>query len=44
MFRSLFGRPANEKLLMLLPVGHAAPAATVPDIARKELGDIMVTF
>ena len=44
MSRSLFGRPANEKLLMLLPVGHAAPAATVPDIARKELGDIMVTF
>lgn len=42
--RSLFGRPANEKLLMLLPVGHAAHTATVPDIARKELEDIMVTF
>ena len=44
MFRSLFGRPANEKLLMLLPVGHAATTATVPDIARKELEDIMVRF
>ena len=42
--RSLLGRPANEKLLMLLPVGHAAETATVPDIARKQLGDIMVTI
>ena len=29
---------------MLLPVGHAAVTATVPDIARKELEDIMVRF
>ena len=42
--RALLGRPANEKLLMLLPVGHAADTATVPDIARKQLGDIMVTL
>ena len=40
--RSLLDRPANEKLLMLLPVGYPADDATVPDIARKSLDEIMV--
>ncbi|KAF7231508.1 iodotyrosine deiodinase [Nothobranchius furzeri] len=40
--RILLKRPANEKLLMLLPVGYAAAAATVPDLKRKHLEDIMV--
>lgn len=40
--RVLLRRPANEKLLMLLPVGYPAPDATVPDLSRKELKDIMV--
>uniref|UniRef100_A0A3Q3WQL7 iodotyrosine deiodinase n=1 Tax=Mola mola TaxID=94237 RepID=A0A3Q3WQL7_MOLML len=40
--RLLLKRPANEKLLLLLPVGYPAPDATVPDIKRKPLGDIMV--
>uniref|UniRef100_A0AAZ3NWU7 Iodotyrosine deiodinase 1 n=1 Tax=Oncorhynchus tshawytscha TaxID=74940 RepID=A0AAZ3NWU7_ONCTS len=40
--RLLLGRPANEKLLMLLPVGYPAPDATVPDLTRKPLDDIMV--
>lgn len=40
--RVLLRRPANEKLLLLLPVGYPAPDATVPDLSRKELNDIMV--
>ncbi|XP_017563374.2 iodotyrosine deiodinase 1 [Pygocentrus nattereri] len=40
--RVLLRRPANEKLLMLLPVGYPAPDATVPDLKRKDLSDIMV--
>ncbi|XP_046877874.1 iodotyrosine deiodinase 1 [Hypomesus transpacificus] len=40
--RHLLQRPANEKLLMLLPVGYPATDATVPDLKRKPLDDIMV--
>lgn len=40
--RQLLKRPANEKLLMLLPVGYPASDATVPDLTRKPLDDIMV--
>ncbi|XP_061668524.1 iodotyrosine deiodinase isoform X2 [Syngnathoides biaculeatus] len=40
--RLLLKRPANEKLLMLLPVGYPAKDATVPDLKRKPLQDIMV--
>ncbi|XP_077593433.1 iodotyrosine deiodinase [Stigmatopora nigra] len=40
--RLLLERPLNEKLLMLLPVGYAAEDATVPDLKRKPLQDIMV--
>ncbi|XP_054618044.1 iodotyrosine deiodinase 1 [Dunckerocampus dactyliophorus] len=40
--RLLLKRPPNEKLLMLLPVGYAAKDATVPDLTRKPLEDIMV--
>merc|ERR1712106_146946 len=39
--RNLLGRPSNEKLLMLLPVGYPAEDATVPDLKRKDLDDIM---
>ncbi|XP_043086218.1 iodotyrosine deiodinase 1 isoform X2 [Puntigrus tetrazona] len=41
--RSLLQRPANEKLLMLLPVGYPSSDAKVPDLKRKDLNDIMVT-
>ncbi|XP_004440733.1 PREDICTED: iodotyrosine deiodinase 1 [Ceratotherium simum simum] len=41
--RLLLGRPANEKLLMLLPVGYPSKEATVPDLKRKRLDQIMVT-
>ncbi|KAM7368009.1 hypothetical protein PAMP_014265 [Pampus punctatissimus] len=40
--RLLLKRPTNEKLLMLLPVGYPASGATVPDLKRKPLDDIMV--
>ncbi|XP_068433725.1 iodotyrosine deiodinase [Clinocottus analis] len=40
--RLLLKRPANEKLLMLLPVGYPAGNATVPDLKRKPLDDIMM--
>ncbi|KAM6992133.1 iodotyrosine deiodinase [Tautogolabrus adspersus] len=40
--RVLLKRPVNEKLLMLLPVGFPAAEATVPDLKRKPLDDIMV--
>lgn len=30
-------RPDNEEAFLLLPVGHAAPDCTVPDLARKPL-------
>ncbi|XP_078734930.1 iodotyrosine deiodinase 1 [Lampetra fluviatilis] len=40
--RELLRRPDNEKLLMLLPVGFPARGATVPNLARKPLDDIMV--
>ncbi|XP_028253303.1 iodotyrosine deiodinase [Parambassis ranga] len=40
--RLLLKRPINEKLLMLLPVGYPASDATVPDLKRKHLDDIIV--
>lgn len=40
--RDLLGRKVNEKLLLLLPIGYPASDATVPDIKRKPLQDIMV--
>ncbi|NXY45779.1 IYD1 deiodinase, partial [Ceuthmochares aereus] len=40
--RALLQRPANEKLLLLLPVGYPKKDATVPALTRKPLEDIMV--
>ena len=40
--RDLLGREANEKLIMLLPIGYPANDAIVPDLKRKPLADIMV--
>jgi nitroreductase len=37
----IFGRPPNEKPFVLLVVGYPAPGATVPDIAKKPLDEIM---
>lgn len=41
--RVLLGRPSHEKLLVLLPVGYPSREATVPDLKRKALDQIMVT-
>ena len=41
--RMLLNRPVNEKVILLLPVGFPAEDATVPDLHRKPLEDIMVT-
>ncbi|KAM9233467.1 iodotyrosine deiodinase 1 [Dugong dugon] len=41
--RVLLHRPTNEKLLMLLPVGYPSKEATVPNLKRKPLDQIMVT-
>ena len=40
--RELLGRPANEKVMLLLPVGYPSADVTVPDVARKPLEEIMV--
>ncbi|XP_051020608.1 iodotyrosine deiodinase 1 [Acomys russatus] len=42
--RVLLGRPSHEKLLVLLPVGYPSTEATVPDLKRKALDQIMVTI
>ncbi len=42
--RELLGRPANEKLMFCLPVGYPADDATVPDIKRKALDQIMTVM
>jgi iodotyrosine deiodinase len=38
----ILNRPAQERPFVLLPVGHAAPTATVPDLVRKPLEEIVV--
>ncbi len=40
--RELLGRPVNEKVMLLLPVGYPAKDAKVPDVGRKPMEDIMV--
>ena len=38
----ILGRPAHEKPYLLIPVGYPAPDATVPDIQRKLLDEVLV--
>ncbi len=40
--REILGRPKNERPFILFPVGYPAADAMVPDLARKELGEIML--
>ncbi len=42
--RKILKRPENEKALVLLPVGYPAKDATVPNLRRKSLDEIMVYF
>jgi nitroreductase len=39
---SVLGRPHHERPFVLLPVGHPAPDAMVPDLVRKPLADVAV--
>ena len=41
---AILGRPRHEKPYLLIPVGHPAADARVPDIARKPLSEIAVRF
>lgn len=38
----ILGRPENEKPYILFPVGFPAADATVPDLTKKELGEISI--
>jgi iodotyrosine deiodinase len=38
----LLERPANEKAMLVMPVGYPAPDARVPDIQRKTLDQVAV--
>lgn len=38
----LLQRPANEKAMLVMPVGYPASDAKVPDLARKPLEDVAV--
>jgi nitroreductase len=40
--RDILGRPRNERPYLVIPVGYPAPDATVPDIARKPLADVLI--
>jgi len=38
----LLGRPRNERPALLVPVGYPAPDATVPDLERRRLDEVLV--
>ena len=40
----ILNRPENERPFLLLPVGHAAEHAYVPDLKRKPLEDVAVYY
>ena len=40
--REILDRPPNEKPFLLIPVGHPAPGAHVPDLERASLEEIAV--
>jgi nitroreductase len=40
--RDILGRPENERPYVVIPVGYPAADATVPDLARKPLSEILV--
>lgn len=42
--QNILERPENERAYLLLPVGYPAENAMVPDISKKDLGDILVSY
>jgi nitroreductase len=42
--QKILNRPDNERPFLLLPVGYPADDATVPDLKRKDLEEVMVKY
>jgi iodotyrosine deiodinase len=42
--REVLGRPDNEKVLLLWPIGFPADDATMPNLKRKDVAEIMITI
>jgi iodotyrosine deiodinase len=42
--QEILKRPENERPFLLIPIGYPADEAEVPNIDRKPLGDILVTY
>jgi iodotyrosine deiodinase len=40
----VLNRPENEKPFLLIPVGYAADECWVPDLKRKEITDVMISY
>lgn len=40
--RTILNRPEHEKPFLLIPVGHPAANATVPDLKKKPVSDVLV--
>jgi iodotyrosine deiodinase len=40
--RQVLGRPDNERPYVVIPIGYPAADATVPDVARKSLDQVLV--
>ena len=40
--REILGRPKNEKPYLLIPVGYPAEGCRVPDLAKKDLQEILI--
>lgn len=40
--REILERPENERAYVVVPVGYPAPGASVPDLARKPLEEVLV--
>jgi iodotyrosine deiodinase len=40
--RDVLDRPANERPYVVIPVGYPAADATVPDLARRDLAEVLV--
>jgi iodotyrosine deiodinase len=38
----MLGRPRNEKPYILFPIGYPGDGARVPDLRRKQLGDVLI--
>ena len=42
--QKILKRPPNEKAFLLLPVGYPASDVQVPDLRRKEIGEVLTVW